>query len=59
MGLRRRLNVTLLVVCLDPPLIAIAGGLAAHLIIMLFQGWIARRSEVSRRQPCMHARALP
>jgi hypothetical protein len=44
---------------LDAALIAMAGGLAAHLIIMLFQEWIVRWSEVSRGQPCMLARALP
>jgi hypothetical protein len=48
------LNVALVVVfvaSLDPALIAMAGGLAANLIIMLFQVWIARRSEAGRGQP--------
>jgi hypothetical protein len=55
------LNVGLLLVSvasLNVALIALAGGLAAHLIIMLFQGWVARRSEAARGQPCMLARAL-
>jgi hypothetical protein len=48
-----------LVASLDVALIALAGGVTANLLIMLTQGWIARRSEAGRGQPCMHARALP
>jgi membrane protein YdbS with pleckstrin-like domain len=48
------LNVALVVVFVasrDPPLIALAGGLAANLIVMLFQVWLARQSEAGRGQP--------
>jgi hypothetical protein len=47
------------VTCFDPPLIALAVTLAADLIIMLTQAWVARRSEAGSGRPCMHARALP
>ena len=48
-----------LVASLDAALSALAAGVAAHLPIMLCQGWSARRSKVSRGQLLMHARAFP
>ena len=56
------LNVGLLVVfvaLLDPPLIALACRMAANLIIVLTKVGSARQSEAGRRQPLMHAPALP
>jgi hypothetical protein len=45
------LNVTLLVVfvaSLDPPLIALAGGLVGNLIVVLTETWKALRSLLAR-----------